>query len=363
MSHVAELSQILAPQGIKTVSTGSDEIAHVLNLAWGTHDVAQLRSLHAERLRAIEGARVLLLGVPMDAGAGFERGSFKGPLGLRSVLYGSGEVARTFAELDVLDIGDVRVNAHLIDDAYLKDDFVSGVRRARGYDGEYPVAPHSILRRALDIIHELNPAARVMVLGGDHSISRVPLEALDRAKGPLRQGFEVVHVDAHTDLLSERDGVPHTFATWAWHANELIGRGFKLQQVGIRASGRTKAYWESTLGVRQHWSSRCAQDGEGVVVEVVGELRRAGVTKVYISNDIDGTDPAFAAATGTMEPDGLLPGLVERLLEALGEAFEVWGADVVEVAPPLKRDRPGEPQKTLEVAARYVVAGVSCARG
>ena len=52
------------------------------------------------------------------------------------------------------------------------------------------------------------------------------------------------------------------FATWAYHANELVGRGGRLVQVGVRASGARSEHWESTLGVRQFWADEVAARGE-----------------------------------------------------------------------------------------------------
>ncbi len=40
-------------------------------------------------------------------------------------------------------------------------------------------------------------------------------------------------------------------ATWSYHANGRLGRGGRLVQVGVRASGHDREHWESTLGVRQ----------------------------------------------------------------------------------------------------------------
>ena len=57
----------------------------------------------------------------------------------------------------------------------------------------------------------------------------------------------LLHFDAHTDLLQERLGIQYCFATWAYHANELLRRDGRLVQVGIRASGRSQSHWESSL--------------------------------------------------------------------------------------------------------------------
>ena len=241
------LATILAPQGIRTVTTGGDEIGDFLQARYGSiePDVVRQawRSSGIDRLD--DTTRAVILGVPMDAGAGFERGSFKGPIALRSrMLLAEGAWARLDGS-GVVDVGDVMVNPHLIDDTYYAPDFLAQIREDRGWgrDSDLPVSPHSILRRALELIHALAPHARVLLLGGDHSISRVPVEVLVASERYPTGSLGVVHVDAHTDLLERRDGVPHNFATWAYWANEAIGRGQRLQQLGVRTSGRTRDHW------------------------------------------------------------------------------------------------------------------------
>ena len=86
---------------------------------------------------------------------------------------------------------------------------------------------------------------------------------------------------------------------------------------------------------------------------VLAAVRSSGATSVYLSNDVDGTDAAFADATGTPEPDGLSPGFVVDLLRRLGREVGLSGADLSEVAPPVART-PGGAERTLAVAARYL---------
>jgi agmatinase len=354
------LNHLLAPQGIYTVSTGSGEVAQFLRRRWGCDDPATQRQRHEDALAKIADARVLVLGVPMDAGAGFERGSFKGPLAIRSRLLDEPDRWATWEAAGVVDIGDVRVHPQLTDDDAHSAHILDSVRAARGWNSPalaaLPVAPHSILRHALQHIRTVNPTARVLLLGGDHSISRLPIEVLTQGEDAHKLG--ILHFDAHTDLLMLREGFPYSFATWAAQANARIGRGGRLVQVGIRASGQPRAYWEATQDVRQRWSQEAMADVEATAAWLVATFERAGVEKIYISNDIDATDPAYAAATGTMEPDGLHPDAVIRWIEAVAARFPIVGADLVEVAPPLKGHLPGEPARTLDTAARYVAAQI-----
>lgn len=349
------LKTVLAPQGIKTVTTGGDEIGRFLEQRYGSTDPGAVREAWEADLERISTARVVMLGVPMDAGAGFERGSFKGPLGIRTALLAAG-VYDAFAAAGVVDIGDVRVNPHMVDDTYYTPQLLDAVRAARGRDDALPVSPHSAFRAALEAISELNPDARVLHLGGDHSTSRIPAEWLTAEGSNTARDLGILHFDAHTDLLSERDGVPHNFATWAYHANEAIGRGRRLVQLGIRVSGRSRSFWEDELDLRQiRMDEIDSRPVDEIVDEVVDIYRLAGVTRLYMSNDIDGTDPRWAASTGTMEPGGMTPEFVSEMIRRIGAEFPIVAADVVEVAPPLKWHVPGEPARTIATACRYVI--------
>ena len=101
------LRHILQPQGIKVVTTGSDEIADFLRRRDGTTDDAVVQEQWLGTLAKISSARVILLGVPMDIGAGFERGAFKGPLGIRSQLLRVEGLYPRLEEAGVVDVGDV----------------------------------------------------------------------------------------------------------------------------------------------------------------------------------------------------------------------------------------------------------------
>jgi agmatinase len=90
-----------------------------------------------------------------------------------------------------------------------------------------------------------------------------------------------------------------------------------------------------------------------VAQELIKRFEGLGVEALYVSNDIDGTDPAFASSTGTPEPGGLTPDEVDLITRRLGERFPLIGADLVEVAPPLSRAE-GEPSVTLETSSRYL---------
>jgi agmatinase len=218
-----------------------------------------------------------------------------------------------------------------------------------------PVSPLSIARRALELVLAVNPGAKVIALGGDHSTAWPVVEAL----AAVRPGLAVVQVDAHTDLLPERLGIRYCFGTWSFHAARLLGPA-RLLQVGIRASGHDRAHWERTQGVRQLWAAEVNADPAAALDAAVAHLRAAGATSVYFSNDIDGTDAAHADATGTPEPGGLEPAFVSALVRRVAGEVGLAGGDVMEVAPLVARS-PGGGPRTVALAAEYLLETIEAA--
>jgi guanidinopropionase len=70
------------------------------------------------------------------------------------------------------------------------------------------------------------------------------------------------------------------------------------------------------------------------VKSVIDEIRRvAGDAPTYLTFDVDGLDPVYAAGTGTPEVGGF--STVEAQLMIRGcQGLNLIGGDVVEVAPP-----------------------------
>ena len=368
LERAALLSHILRPAGggVYVVSTGLAEQRALQRQIYRVERDEEVLPAWRALLNEAQRAQLWLLGVPIDTGAGFTRGSNLAPAELRAHLLAQQPEHPLLSEA-CLDVGDVRVIPQL-----LSEEMISDEQRARSREALYaelpaplasalPVAPLDQCRLALDSLAELDAdrplreAAVPIVIGGDHSVGW-PAFAAAFDRWERRRGVKLglLHFDAHTDLLSERLGVKYCFATWAYHANELLGADGRLAQVGIRISGQTRAHWEERCQVRQFWADEVHQRGaQAVAAEIIERFEARGVEALYVSNDIDGTDPAFAAATGTPEPGGLSPDEVDQVTRLVGERFPLVGADLVEVAPPLSRAQ-GEPARTFETSARYL---------
>jgi arginase family enzyme len=132
--------------------------------------------------------------------------------------------------------------------------------------------------------------------------------------------------------------------------------------VGTRASRYDQAHWESTLAVRQFWAEDVRRDPEAALDAILSHLEAVGVSRVYFTNDIDGTDASFADATGTPEPGGLAPEFVVALVRRLGREIGLAGGDVMEVAPGIAHTPEGS-ARTVALAARYLRETLAAALG
>ena len=322
-------------------------------------DDAAIRLYWEESWSQLAQAKCVLLGVPSDTGAGIRRGAAYGPRAVRKELLKNAEYLSWIQSGAVVDLGDVFVNPHLLHDEMLSSEQIDRCREAMYPDAapelrkNLAVSALSQLKQVLSAISARYPHLKFFVIGGDHSVAWPVTEAMAE-KFPGSLG--IVQPDAHTDLLPSRLGVKYCFGTWSYHAIELLGRGGKLVQLGIRQTGRDKAHWESTTGTKQYWASEInSRSVEETVADLVQHLKARGVKQIYFSNDIDGTDQSEASATGTPVSEGLDSKFLFAVIERLGREFDLVAADIMEVAPDLAQT-PEERVVTCDLAARYAVA-------
>ena len=367
-----ELATILKPAGggLYLVSTGLADQQRLQRTLYRAQSDAEVQLRFRDSLERLTSAKGAMLGIPSDVGAGFLRGANTGPQAMRlELLDGSPDWLEHAKGLGLVDVGDVLCVPQLQHDDMLSADQLAASRAAlypnlkpADRDG-LPVSPLSIAERAWALIFAINPTLKPFVLGGDHSTALPGVLALNDVYRRHSLGaLGVVQPDAHTDLLERRLGVKYCFATWSWHANEALGREGRLTQVGIRASGRDQAHWETTTGVRQFWAKDILAHPADTLEQVIAHVKASGVKAIYFSNDIDGTDSRWADATGTPEPNGLTPDWVVELIRRLGREVGLAGGDVMEVAPSLTRTPESAP-RTIKLAVRYLRETLTAALG
>lgn len=352
-----ELNLYLRPpgQGIYTVSSGKLELEKLTKEYLGANwDVNKPWRDHLNQIPTLSGKdAVALLAIPCDTGAGILRGASRGPEAMRAFL----------GKAPTFDLGDVFVIPQLLEDGML-----SAKQIQNSQDAIYPnmlpekrqampVSAISIAKRVYEILLALNPKLKILLLGGDHTVTWPALDALLAPDVKKNQHTAVVHFDAHTDLSPKRLGVKYCFSTWGYHVNQRLGQGQRLLQIGIRTSANKKDFWESKLGVKQIWADEAlTMSPAQLAKKTVDHLKKIHAKKIYITNDLDGTDSKWASACGTPEPNGLTPDHVTAVIEKLAaENFEIIGADVVELAPDLSLDKKAA-HTSVETAVKYLNA-------
>jgi agmatinase len=258
----------------------------------------------------VERADVAVLGAPYDSAATFRAGARFGPAAIReaSLLlrpYNERQNVSAFAAVQVADAGDAPANPIEVGAAH---------------------AAIEASARAL-----VDTGARVLGLGGDHSVALPLLRAAAATHGPL----SLLQLDAHTDTWDSYFGARYTHGTIFRRAVEegLIDAS-KSVQIGLRGSlyDQTDLEENGALG----FSTLLARDFDAAGVG--GALQLAATTlrsPVYVTVDIDVLDPAFAPGTGTPEAGGLSSRELLAILGGLAKLdLVIAGADVVEVSPP-----------------------------
>ncbi len=237
---------------------------------------------------------VAVQGVCFDANASFARGAAGGPAAIREALFSGSANLCAENGFDLAESG----RWYPVEE---------DLRPAGGAD-----MPGLVERRVAELLAR---GARVLCLGGDHSITLPIL----RAYGRRYPGITVLHLDAHPDLYDALDGnrFSHACPFARVMEEKLAGR---LVQVGIRTLNGHQREQVRRFGVEvitmADWHDR-------MVLRFDGPL--------YLSIDLDVLDPAFAPGVSHHEPGGMstrqLIGLLQRL------KADVVGADIVECNP------------------------------
>ena len=261
------------------------------------------------RLLDVGAADVALLGIPFDSGVSYRPGARFGPAAVRAGSkllrpYNPALDVQPWAGQQVADAGDLAVNPFDIGEAIGQIEAGASVA--------------------------LGSAARLIALGGDHTVALPLLRATAARHGPVA----LIHFDAHLDTWDTYFGAPYTHGTPFRRAVEegLLALDSSAH-VGVRGPLYSSAdlIEDAGLGFATVSTAEVARQGVDQAVDRIRE--RVGSRPVYLSVDIDVLDPAHAPGTGTPEPGGLTSRELQFILRGL-DGLRLAGADVVEVSPP-----------------------------
>jgi len=282
-----------------------------------------------------DGAAIVLIPVPFDATASYQRGTHRGPA---AILDAS-------EQIDLCDrhFGDSTKGAiHLLPADPAIESLNSEATSLCDQVRKHPDAVS--LQRINAIGLNLNEALRnqasnhlanqkiVGVIGGDHSCAFALIQAyVDRFPK-----LGVLHIDAHADLRLAYEGFEWSHASIMRNVIEKTELS-NLVQVGIRdyceeeralidSDKRISTFFDQDLADAQFagetFDSQCAR--------IISKLPK----EVYISLDIDGLDPTLCPSTGTPVPGGLSFAQLSKLLHTLAKSGKkVVGFDLSEVSP------------------------------
>ncbi|MEM7224576.1 MAG: agmatinase [Pseudomonadota bacterium] len=250
--------------------------------------------------RDIEGADVVVSGVPFDSATSFRPGARFGPAAVRAASVQLAELLAfpfgfdPFDHVAVADYGDCFL------------------------DYGYPQDVAKEVEAHADTI--LASGATMLTLGGDHFITYPLLRAHAKKHGPL----SLIHFDAHVDTWAD-DGERLDHGSMFLRAQrEGIVDSSRSVQVGIRTYN-TKTYGYTILSAP--WVHQ-----QGVEATVAEIKRVVGDRKAYLTFDIDCLDPSCAPGTGTPVVGGLSSAQALAILRSLGD-LNLIAMDVMEVAP------------------------------
>lgn len=305
-------------------------VPHTVDPQWPT--IPADRFAATFRIDSPEGCTVALLGLPDDTGVRLNHGrpgAALGPAAFRAALarYGTTFDANNNRQIpvNVFDAGDVRP--------------------ATGGRPEEDL--HETHRRITEAVTKLHQLGMITVcVGGGHDLTLPAVRALAQFTGRPVGG---INVDAHLDVReSIGSGMPF---------RSLLEGGFldgrRFCEFGISRFVTTREHNEF-LQLRH--ASVVTIDK--VLADIPSEVYRAFAvargdrsTPLFVSLDMDAIDGAYAPGVSAVNPAGLAPYIVARLLENAGRDPLVRHLDIMELSPP--HDDP----PFAEDAARGVTAG------
>lgn len=192
------------------------------------------------------------------------------------------------------------------------------------------------LQAALSVLAERDPA-RVLVLGGDSSVSLGPFSHLIRRyEGDLA----VVWISANPDLTTPGDAYTGfhamALATLLGVGDAAFTRALpahlepeRVILVGVRAGSPDVVARQAELGIA---SVPPAEVG-GRNKPVVSWLRATGATRVAVHIDLGALDPGELGTSSADAPAGLRLAALIQVIAEIADAASVVGLSVVEHVP------------------------------
>jgi agmatinase len=244
-------------------------------------------------------SRLVLFGAPFDATSSYRKGARLGPQALRKETLLAQETFSPYFDLDLTalpihDLGDI---VHKNDESASWLTVIEETTR-----------------------HILNHDKIPFMLGGEHLVSLGAFRAIQQKYVDVK----IVHLDAHTDFISELFGKKLSHGTVMRRIFDLVGSD-RIHAFGIR-SGSSEDFREYEENARV----------ERFKLQNVGShLPLLDQHPIYLTIDLDVFDPSQIPGTGTPETGGIWFDAFIGFLQQAITRLNIVGMDLVELAPNL----------------------------
>ena len=142
---------------------------------------------------------------------------------------------------------------------------------------DLPVSPLSIAEKVVELIYSIYSNAKIISLGGDHSISYPLVKKYLLAKQSSLKDVAIIHFDAHTDAYHNLDHFLGAVKSAAHWASYLVRDGHvdaeHSVQIGIRGNVRTLDWLEPSydLGYEVIDIRRLREIGVDAAIEIINQ--------------------------------------------------------------------------------------------
>ena len=274
-----------------------------------------MSGVYLDAARRTDGASVVVLGIPYDAGTSYRAGARAAPAEVRE----ASQSIETYSPRLHLDLSDV---------AYADAGDLN-------LDGLEAKAVMDVIAEAVE--QHVRAGRFVVSIGGDHSVS------IGTTAGSRRVHERLGHIvfDAHLDMRSSYLGSEFSHACGTRH----MASAGPTVALGIRSGARTEFADADAMLVA--WSEELALPP--------GARSALGGRPVHVSIDLDVLDPSILPGTGNPEPGGVSYRELREALLALA-GLNVVGVDLVEVSPP--HDASGKSTVVAAALIREIILGL-----
>ncbi|WP_417667867.1 arginase [Roseibium sp.] len=274
---------------------------------------------------------IILVGVPMDAGAG-RRGCLMGP-----DAYRTAGLAEALSELghSVRDLGNVKPEPVLLDGS--ADPRLKNLEEIAGWTRSLNSCARNLCQDPVFPIY----------MGGDHALAAGTVSGHRAAAEDIGRPLFVLWLDAHSDFNTLKTtesgnlhGTPLAFICGLPGFECYLGERLKhavppenVEILGVRSIDPDERELLVTHGVGVSDMRRIDEVGIPGLLHPFLERVRACNGLLHVSLDVDFLDPDIAPAVGTTVPGGATFREAHLVMEMLHDSGLVTSLDLVELNP------------------------------